>query len=104
MKKDTHKSILVEAEGLVHGARNATYGHPTDDYTRTVGAFVALQGPDKKISEMTPQDGVIFMICVKLSRQVNVPKRDNCVDGAGYFECLDWMYDEEKRRLENPDD
>ena len=82
----------------MHGKRNDTYGHPLDDYTRTVGAFIALQGPDKKISEMTPQDGVIFMICVKLSREINAPKRDNRVDMAGYSECLDWMYDEEERR------
>ena len=39
-----------------------------------------------------------IMICVKLSRQVNKPKRDNTVDGAGYFECLQMAIDEFERR------
>jgi len=91
---DKHKSILVEAEKLVHGDRNATYGPPWEDYARTVGAFIALMGPDKKISEMTPRDGMMFMVCVKLSREINLPKRDNCVDAAGYLECIQWAKDE----------
>ena len=30
-----HKSILTEAEGLVHGDRNESYGHPLDYLNRT---------------------------------------------------------------------
>ncbi len=97
MEKDNHESVLVEAQRLVHGARNETYGDPIDDYTRTVNTFKSLMG-DKKISEMTAEDGIIFMICVKLSREVNSPKRDNNVDGAGYFECLEWTKDERALR------
>ena len=97
MPKDNHESILIEAQQLVHGARNATYGHPLDDYTRTVDSFKGLMG-DKKISEMTAEDGIIFMICMKLSREINLPKRDNRVDISGYAECLDWTHDERKTR------
>ena len=91
-------SILEEAQSLVHGARNKTYGNPWEDYGRTVGAFKALMG-DKKISDMTAEDGIMFMVCVKLSRQVNLPKRDNLVDAAGYLECLQWSIDS---NLKNP--
>jgi hypothetical protein len=91
-------SVLTEAQGLVHGARNEAYGHPADDYARTAGMFSALLAHKLK-EPLTPQEAIMFMICVKLSRQVNKPKRDNAVDGAGYFECLDWTEDELARRF-----
>jgi len=87
------RSILVEAESLVHGARNGTYGNPKQDYERTVNLFKILMG-DKKVTDMTPEDGITFMICVKLSREAFMHKRDNLVDVAGYCECLDWSHDE----------
>jgi hypothetical protein len=33
------------------------------------------------------------MVGVKISRECNKPKRDNRVDGAGYFETLQMIYD-----------
>ncbi len=89
----TRQSILTEAQGLVHGVRNEAYGHPADDYARTAGMFSSLLAHKLK-EPLTPQEAIMFMICVKLSRQVNRPKRDNAVDGAGYFECLDWTEEE----------
>jgi hypothetical protein len=38
------------------------------------------------------------MCCVKLSRQVNAPKRDNMVDLAGYAETVQWCLDEREAR------
>ena len=84
-----HKSILEEAQGLVHGDRNNDYGNPWEDYARTVDIFKVLMG-EKKISDMTALDGIMFMVCVKLSREVNAPGRDNLVDLAGYAECYEW--------------
>jgi len=95
-----YQSILEEAQSLVHGDRNATYGFPWEDYARTVGAFKALMG-DKKIADMTPEDGMMFMVCVKLSRQINLPKRDNLVDAAGYLECINWSIDTKLRKHED---
>jgi len=89
----THKSILLEAEGLVHGDRNADYGHPLDDFTRVAGMLRALKGWDIKAEDIP-----LIMICLKLSRQSNKPKRDNCVDGAGYFETLEWCINEKYKR------
>lgn len=79
-------TVLEEAQELVYGARGANYGHPYDDYRRTVDAFRALTG-----LELTPEQGAMFMVCVKLSRESHRPKRDNRVDGAGYLACLDLM-------------
>jgi len=81
--------VLLKAHELVTGDRQHAYSHPYDDYSRTVSIFNALKGDDV----MTAEDGVLFMLCVKLSRLsheldngLDVP--DNTVDAAGYLACL----------------
>lgn len=78
------ETCLQEAQRLVYGERGAAYGHPYDDYKRTVDAFNALTN-----ATLTPAEGVLFMLCVKLSRAQHSPnRRDHYVDLAGYAECL----------------
>lgn len=95
MSTQPEKSILTEAQGLVHGDRQQDYGHPIDDFTRTAKMWTALKGVT-----FTAEDVAMFMVCVKLSRQVNRPKRDNLVDAAGYCETLRMVIDERLRRAE----
>jgi hypothetical protein len=96
-QQEKRLSVLVEAEGLVHGDRNAAYGHPLDDYTRTAGMVSAML--EHKLKEpLTAEDLGMVMCCVKLSRQQNKPKRDNMTDLAGYAECVQWMGDERAAR------
>jgi hypothetical protein len=93
---DIKQSVLAEAEGLINGDRAKSYGHPYFDYKRTVGAFNALTG-----HQLSVRDGITFMICVKLSREQNLPKRDNLVDACGYLGCLEKVIDkEEELKLE----
>lgn len=88
----TKESILEEAQRLTHGDRNKDYGHPLDDYTRTAALASALLAHKLK-EPIQAHEMALLMICVKLSRQVNSPKRDNMVDAAGYAwvsqECID---------------
>lgn len=86
-------SILVEAESLTEGARNKDYGHPLDDYNRTAALWSAILG-----REVTAQQAILCMVAVKISRECHVPKRDNRVDGAGYFKVLDMAINEAARR------
>jgi Domain of unknown function (DUF6378) len=82
------ETCLQEAQRLVYGDRGAAYGHPIDDYTRTAGMVSAMLAAKLK-EPLTAEDLCMVMCCVKLSRQVNKPKRDNMVDLAGYAECTD---------------
>jgi hypothetical protein len=77
------ESALEEAQRLVHGDRGAAYGHPIDDYTRTGRMWGAILG----IPDIDPRVCCLMMAAVKISREVNAPKRDNRVDLAGYAEC-----------------
>jgi hypothetical protein len=91
-KRATAKeSVLEEAQRLVGGDRGNSYGHPFDDMTRTGRMWAPILG----LSEVTAAQVALCMVCVKISREVNSPKRDNRVDGPGYFLCLDMIRDKE---------
>jgi hypothetical protein len=77
-------SILSEAEHLTTQDRNDSYGHPSHGYGRVSAAFNSLTGHD-----ISTEEAILFMVCVKLAREAYKPKRDNRVDAAGYLNCLD---------------
>lgn len=82
---ETPETILEEAQRLVYGDRQASYGHPYDDYARTARMWEAILGmPPLTIS---PRIACLMMAAVKISREVNRPKRDNLTDLAGYAAC-----------------
>lgn len=87
------ETVLQEAQRLVHGDRGAAYGHPLDDYSRTAKIWSAIIG-----AEVTPEQAILCMIGVKLSRECNKHKRDNLTDTCGYAECLSMVHDERLRR------
>ena len=91
------ESVCAEAERLTNGARRDSYGHPLDDYTRTAALFNAAFA-HKLREPIQPEDMMLAMILVKVSRQVNMPKRDNLTDIAGYANCIDMALGERKRR------
>ena len=85
-------SHVDKAKELVNGERQGDYGHPFDDFSKTAKMWEAL----KPGVEFTPEDVALFMVCVKLSREVNQPKEDNIVDAHGYL----LTYEMVKRRRE----
>lgn len=89
-KSPLRSTILSEAEALVYGDRGKAYGHPSDDYGRTAALMTAIFRHKLKDGEsITAQDAILAMICVKVSREVNLPGVDNRRDLAGYALCLD---------------
>lgn len=81
------EDILEEALRITSGDRQAHYGPPDQDFARTAAMWSALFG-DKLSSPFEARDVAMAMICLKLSRETHQRKRDNSVDGAGYFRCL----------------
>ncbi|CAB4218493.1 Protein of unknown function DUF4406 [uncultured Caudovirales phage] len=84
--KDPSGSVLTEAESLVHGDRGADYGHPFHDFSRTAMIWSAILG-----IPITAEQVALCMVGLKISREVNRPKRDNRVDIAGYAETLEMV-------------
>jgi len=108
MKRD-EPSVLKEADGLINGDRNSDYGHPLDDFTVAMDILNALgfrrqQGHGGPFRPLVAEDQPIIMQAVKLSREYNKPKRDNRVDGAGYWGTLQMVEDERARREAVPVD
>lgn len=92
LQSTAKETILEEAQRLVHGNRGDDYGHPYDDFSKTALIWQAIFG-----IPVTAEQVALAMVGVKISREVNKPKRDNCVDGAGYFETLSMV---KERRTE----
>lgn len=89
----TPETILEEAQRLVHGARQTDYGHPLDDFTKTAAMWSAILG-----TPVTAEQVGLCMIAVKISRQCNLPKRDNMTDAAGYAATVQMVVEERARR------
>jgi hypothetical protein len=88
----TFRNILHEAETIVYGPREHDYGHPRDDFARTW----ALWQPILASERTGPEKVALCMVQVKVAREINRPKRDNRVDGCGYFATLDRLTESEK--------
>lgn len=94
-------NILEEANKLVHGERNKDYGHPLDDFNTVAAMMTALLQRSGKLApgaKLDYRDHVLWMECVKMVREGHVPKTDNRIDGAGYWETLQMCVEEEEWR------
>jgi len=76
------EDILAEALRLTTCDRQASYGPPNQDFTRTAAMWTAMFG-----HRFESRHVAMAMIAVKLSREAHHPKRDNWVDIAGYARC-----------------
>jgi len=83
-------TILDEAKVLVLGDRQESYGHPIENWDRTARILSAIWH-DKLTEPLTAEEALLGMQGIKIAREIHSPKRDNRVDGAGYWQALDMV-------------
>ena len=88
------QTVLQEAENLIHGPRQESYGTPLDTFARTG----AIWGAILDIPPIPPEIVGLMMVGLKISREVNKQGRDNLVDGCGYLGTVEMIYEERERR------
>lgn len=83
------ESILLEAESIVNGERNAQYNDPKISFKLYSDICNTAFG-----IELSPSDVAKVMIAIKLGREKYKHKRDNLVDLTGYTEILNRLLED----------
>lgn len=95
------RTVLEIADELVNGDRQRDYGHPLDNFTDIADLWTVVLRKSRGGVEFLPVSAEEVALCMdllKVSRECNTPKRDNRVDGPGYWKCLDMIVTERERR------
>lgn len=91
------KSVLLEAEGLVNGPRNKSYGSWSQQ-TKDIAAILRILKRRRKDAggpSFTDEELIsLTMVITKLTREAQAHKRDNFVDLCGYAELLNRQTEE----------
>lgn len=85
------ESVLQEAQKIIYGDREQTYGRPDVNLHR-IAALWDTYLQEKylgNIDKITAEDVCWMMVLMKCARQMNAPKRDNLVDACGYISLIE---------------
>lgn len=86
------KNILTDAERLIYNDREAVYGHPFDNFTRTAALWSAYLG-----IQVTAEQVVYLNILQKVSRTASgVPQLDTVTDIAGFAGLIERIAERRK--------
>ncbi len=90
-------NILEEANEIVSGDREQTYGAPDANLKRIANLWVTylIEKHDVAVN-LSPEDVCWMMTLLKMARQMNAPKRDNLVDAAGYVALIERLHETKK--------
>jgi len=102
---------LAEADGLINGDRQGSYGHAIDNFGRIIicwNAHLRMRAVGMTDEELVAairggtflveEDHGWMMVDVKKCRDENTRKRDNKADAAGYVGLLEHIEDARKDR------
>ena len=83
-------SILKEANTIIYGDREKTYGHPAKNLQTIAVMWEAYLNARKESKPISPKDVAAMMMLVKVARFANDPDhRDNLVDICGYAALIE---------------
>jgi hypothetical protein len=79
-------TVLKEANAIIYGDREKTYGHPAKNLKTIAVMWNAyLNAKVTDVNELNAKDVAAMMMLVKVARFANDPDhRDNLVDICGY--------------------
>jgi hypothetical protein len=80
------RSVLEEAQGIIHGPRRASYGHPKKNFGDIAKMWSVILGVD-----VTSNQVALCMIGLKVCRHNNGQDRDSVLDIAGYAGCIELL-------------
>jgi hypothetical protein len=84
-------SVLEEAQAIIYGDREKTYGHPAKNLKTIASMWTAyMNNMDDGNFNVTAKDVAAMMMLVKVARFANDPShRDNLVDVCGYAALIE---------------
>ena len=83
-------SILKEANTIIYGDREKTYGHPSKNLVTIALMWNAYIDARKNKSPLGPKDVAAMMVLLKTARLANNPEhRDSLVDICGYAALIE---------------
>lgn len=87
-------TVLAEADELIHGDRDATYGHPVENFRNIALLWISHMEAKYGIHiPLTAEDVGWMLMQLKQAREMHTHKRDNIVDAAGYVGCIQRIHD-----------
>jgi hypothetical protein len=92
--KKVKSAVLTEADEIVNGARQDTYGHPADNHGCTAEMWTAYLNRKYDIDlDLDTRDVCWLNVLQKISRDAHLEKRDNLVDVVGYVANIEIIDD-----------
>jgi hypothetical protein len=78
-------NVLKEANAIIYGDREKTYGHPSKNLNTIAVMWNAYLNAKVGGDDISPKDVAALMMLVKVARFANDPThRDNLIDICGY--------------------
>lgn len=85
----SNKSVLEEAQELLHGARMEEYGPPRESFERIARMWSIVLD-----TEVSAEQVALCMLQMKVSRAMQGYHRDSFVDIAGYAGTLEMLQED----------
>lgn len=92
-EQEKKESILSIADRLVSEDRAKQYGSFAVNAKKAIDLYYCIK---RTLFIENAQDVALFMICLKLGREVCKHKRDNLIDIAGYLKLWDELINEKE--------
>lgn len=88
-------NILEEAQSIIYGDREKTYGHPSVNLDNIAKFWTVYLGVG-----VDAQDVATMMVLLKIARLMNQPDhRDSVVDGAGYLALIERIKEKHEQQF-----